>query len=292
MSILFDSFMKESISYDDLKSQVLLIHETGDYEGSGFNEKEIELLRKFGAGMIDDIINARIHKAEIIEKWKTFFRNEIAENHQKNTKKLVKLKEFNLNPFLDSYKANFLMGNNSPESIATALIYARSLGTSINTSFGTSLQKFCSNILSGFASTTSGIDIEFIDFVDGRKKYCQVKLGPNTINKDDVKTISDHFNAVRNLARTNHLDIGINDLIVGVFYGQNFELSTHYKNIMRNYPVYVGEEFWFRLTGDEEFYETLSNASNEIAAEYDGRELLREVIVKLAKKIEETTSSI
>lgn len=291
MSRPIERFMKELISYDELKSEITMIQETDNYNESGFNQKEVELLKKFGVEIIDDIIDARKHKAEIVEKWKMFFKNEIAENHRKNTMKLTRLKEFNLNPFLDSYKANFLMGNNSPESIATALIYARTLGTSINTSFGTSLQKFCSNILSGYASTTSGIDIEFIDFVDGRKKYCQVKLGPNTINKDDVKTISDHFNAVRNLARTNHLDIGINDLIVGVFYGESYELSTHYKNIMRNYPVYIGEEFWYRLTGDEDFYKTLSNASNEIASEYDGRELLREVISELAKKIEEVTSS-
>lgn len=57
------------------------------------------------------------------------------------------------------------------------IIEARSLGTSINTSFGTNLQKFCSDILSGYASTTSGIDIEFIDFIDGKRKYCQIKAG-------------------------------------------------------------------------------------------------------------------
>src|SRR5690606_17298596 len=99
------------------------------------------------------------------------------------------------NPFLDKYKAQFLTGNDSPESVAKALIYPRVLGTSINTTFGSKMQKFCSEVLEGFASTTSGIDIEFIDLVDGHRKYCQVKAGPNTINKDDVDTINRHFQA-------------------------------------------------------------------------------------------------
>ncbi|MEI3611152.1 PmeII family type II restriction endonuclease [Pseudogracilibacillus sp. SO30301A] len=61
------------------------------------------------------------------------------------------------------------------------------------------------------------MDIEFIDKLDGRKKYCQIKADPNTINHDDVTTIKNHFNGIRNLARTNNLQIGLNDLIVGVF---------------------------------------------------------------------------
>lgn len=49
---------------------------------------------------------------------------------------------------------------------------------------------------------------------------------PNTINKDDVKTIIDHFKGVKNLGRTNNLQIGLSDLIVGVFYGTNDELPA------------------------------------------------------------------
>lgn len=85
-----------------------------------------------------------IQRKTILEKSKSFFRDTIATNHLKNTKKLKKLKEFNVNPFLVSYLANFLTGNNKPESIAKALIYPRVLGTSINTSFGTNLQYFSS----------------------------------------------------------------------------------------------------------------------------------------------------
>lgn len=223
---------------------------------------------------------------QIIDNFKEFFQNEIAKNHIKNTIKLVKLTEFNLNPFLDKYKAKFLTGKADAYSIAKALVYARTLGSSINTSFGSQLQKYCSQILKGFGSTTQGIDIEFIDMLDGRKKYCQIKAGPNTINKDDITTIKNHFDGVRNLARTNNLDIGLNDLIVGVFYGTPDQLSSHYRTLDKDYPVIVGKEFWHRLTGHENFYEILSEAMEEIASEYDGTELLEEVIVQLAQGIE------
>jgi len=167
-------------------------------------------------------------------------------------------------------------------------VYPRVLGTSINTTFGNKLQKFCSTVLDGYASTTSGIDIEFVDLIDGRRKYCQVKAGPNTINKDDVKTISDHFTSVKNLARINNLSIGFNDLIVGVFYGTPKELSGHYKAINKHYPVIVGRDFWYRLTGDENFYTSLTDAIGDVASEYDGSQLIDDVITELAKEIKKS----
>jgi len=283
----FNKYINKEISFNEFNRQAVLIRENHDhYDALGLTESEYELYENLGEEALDTILAARIHKSEIIEKWKIFFRKEIAENHRKNTLKLSNLKEFNLNPFLDNYKANFLLGDSSAKSKATALVYARSLGTSINTTFGTNLQKFCSDILSGYASTTSGIDIEFKDFTDGRKKYCQIKAGPNTINKDDVKTISDHFTSIKNLARTNHLNINFDDLIVGVFYGKDEDLSNHYKKIKKEYPVYIGQDFWYRLTGDKNFYNELTAAIDEVASEYDGRELLDSVIEKLTAEIE------
>lgn len=133
-------------------------------------------------------------RQEILEKAKIFFRTRVANNHVRNTKKLKKISEFNINPFTLRYLANFAFGSNTPENMAKALLYPRILGTSITTTFGTQLQYFCNEVLASFASTTSGIDIEFIDALDGRRKYCQVKAGPNTINHDDIVTIINHFN--------------------------------------------------------------------------------------------------
>lgn len=226
-------------------------------------------------------------RQEILIKAKDFFKETVIESHKKNTAKCKKISTFNVNPFLVSYLANYLTGNNSPESLAKALVYPRVLGTSITTTFGNNMQKFCSYVLGGFASTTSGIDIEFIDQLDGQRKYCQIKSGPNTINKDDVDTIDNHFKAVRNLARTNGLRLSLDDLIVGVFYGTEKQLSVHYKKINETYPVVIGQDFWHRLTGDPHFYSALINAIGELAIEEDSSSLVAEVIEDLTKEIQE-----
>lgn len=287
MKTYFEKYIAGEISYSEFKKQAQQIKENSNYNILGLTASEFELYERLGEAALDDIISARIHKKEIMQNWKSFFRKEIAERHKKNTLKLSHLKEFNLNPFLDNYKANFLLGDSSAKSIATALVYARTLSSSINTTFGKSLQKFCSNILSGYASTTSGIDIEFIDFIDGRRKYCQIKAGPNTINKDDVKTIIDHFAAVKNLARTNNLNIGFNDLIVGVFYGEPKDLSNNYKKIQKEHPIHIGRDFWYRLTGDKNFYDELTSAIDEVVSEYDARTMLKNVISDLSQEIEQ-----
>lgn len=133
-------------------------------------------------------------KQSIIESGKQYFREIIIPNHLKNLHAL-KLKSFKVNPFLVNYLAAFLCGNTEPKSLAKALVYPRILGTSINTSFGQNVQIFISSLaeVAGSASGIDGIDIEFIDALDGRKKYCQCKAGPETINKDDVATILGHF---------------------------------------------------------------------------------------------------
>lgn len=226
------------------------------------------------------------NKDEILEGAKNWFRETIVENHAKNALKLVDASQFIINPFLAVYLANFLTGNSSNESIAKALVYARVLGTSINTSFGQNIQKFISEVLDGFGSTTSGIDIEFIDQIDQRKKYCQLKAGPNTINKDDVETIAGHFKAVKNLARTNSIQLSFDDMVVGLVYGEDSELSAHYKRISKDYdyPVYAAREFWYRLTGDNDFYEDLIGAIGSVAKETDHSHTLNEIISLLSKE--------
>lgn len=223
----------------------------------------------------------------LLTRAKTFFRNEIVQAHiTVGCKKASQLKNYNVNPFLFKYLANFLKGNDNARSIAEALVLPRVLGSSINTSFGMRIQKLISELFEGFGSTTSGIDIEFIDSVDGRKKYCQLKSGPNTINFDDVVTISNHFSGIINLARTNNLNIGVNDMIVGVIYGEPSELSSHYKKINEKYPVIIGQDFWYRITGKDDFYFDLIDAVGEVALEMDGTNVLSQTIDTLSKEIE------
>lgn len=229
-----------------------------------------------------------IQRRQIIENAKTFFRSEIVQSHIDGAcKRASKLSEYNVNPFLFKYLANFLTGNDDSESIARALVLPRILGSSITTSFGMKIQSLISYLFQGLGSTTQGIDIEFNDAIDGRKKYCQLKAGPNTINHDDVTTIINHFNGVRMLARTNNLNVGINDMIVGVVYGEDEELSSHYKRIGNTYPVIIGKDFWHRLTGKEDFYFELIDAIGEVALEVDASKVVDQTIKTLAKEIEE-----
>lgn len=215
----------------------------------------------------------------------TWFRTIILPNHLANTAKLKQSKEFDINPFLASYLAVFMTGELSPESIAKALTYPRALGSSITTSFGQNMQKFITDVLvNAFGSTTQGIDIEFSDCVDGRKKYCQVKLGPNTINKDDVATIHGHFKSVRNLGRTNNVTVRQDDMVIGILYGITGQESNHYKKLSNehDYALFIGKDFWHRLTGAEDFYDRLIHEISQVAKEANGKKLLDDVVTKLA----------
>jgi hypothetical protein len=179
-----------------------------------------------------------------------------------------------------------LTGNDDSESIAKALVLPRILGSSINASFGMKIQSLISFLFQGLGSTTQGIDIEFIDAIDGRKKYCQLKAGPNTINHDDVTTIINHFNGVRSLARTNNLNVGIHDMIVGVVYCEESDLSSHYRRIGNTYPIHIGKNFWHRLTGKDDFYFELIDAIGEVALEVDASKVVEQTIKTLAIEIE------
>lgn len=229
-------------------------------------------------------------KQQIIESGKTYFRDKIIPNHLKGLQSL-KLKDFKINPFLVNYLAAFLCGDTEPESLAKALVYPRILGTSINTSFGQNIQIFISQLaeVAGNASGIDGIDIEFVDALDGRKKYCQCKAGPQTINKDDVATILGHFTHLQNKARLDRMDVNIGDMIVGVLYGETEELSGNYKNIDKTCPVYCGSEFWEHLTGDKQFYHRLAKAFGEVVEEdnIDGSHMILSKIKEIAKEIEE-----
>lgn len=225
-------------------------------------------------------------KKAIIESGKDYFRASIIPNHLKNLQKL-RLKDFDINPFLINYLAAFLCGDVTPHSIAQALVYPRILGTSLNTSFGQNIQIFISQLaeIAGNASGIDGIDIEFTDAIDGRKKYCQCKAGPQTINKDDVDTILGHFKRLIGKARLDRFPLQMDDMIVGVLYGDR--ISANYKTIATTYPVYCGAEFWEHLTGDPIFYHQLAKAFGEVVEEdgIDGSSLILAKVNDIAEEI-------
>jgi hypothetical protein len=229
----------------------------------------------------------KLEKDGILNRAKSWMLEYIVTPHVKNTKKLACLDEIKINPFLWPYLANYYCGDSSYRSLATVAVLPRVLGTSITTSFGIQMQSFISKVLNtSFGSTVHGIDIEFVDSIDGRRKYCQVKSGPQALNKDDIETISNHFKGIKNLAKTNRLPLQTNDLVLGLLYGEEKELNPFVKKLAQDYEVYIGEEFWYRLTGDKEFYYDLAKAMAEVAETVNSQALVDNTIERLAEDIE------
>lgn len=225
-------------------------------------------------------------RTALLDEAKNFFRDTIVVNHASKLRTLSKISTYNYNPFLVRYLAKFFTGQDDSISIAKVLLYPRILGTSINTSFGQNIQKFCSQVLKKYGSAIPGIDIEFIDFSDGRRKYCQIKAGPDTINKDDVVTIVGHFNAIKGIARTNNLDLRATDLVIGTLYGIEKELNGNYKKLQQSYEVIVGREFWTRLTGDKNLYIDLIKTFCQVADDVDGKKKIKKTLSLLSEDID------
>ncbi|MXN92697.1 restriction endonuclease [Flavobacterium sp. Sd200] len=202
-------------------------------------------------------------------------------------RKHSKLREYKINPIVVKYLSKVLVNDYTPEAVAKALYYPRVLGTSINTSFGTSIQKMF--VILGIAegSVIPGMDIEFIDKIDGRKKWCQLKSGPNTINSGDVKPMIEEFSKTIRLARTNTALQGVsnNDFVVGVLYGDTSQLSRHYKIINDIHPVFIGRDFWYRLTGFQEFYDKLVVALHITISNLEANDFFNEGLNQLTDEV-------
>lgn len=225
---------------------------------------------------------------ELITKIVEFFRVNIFEKHiTSSLTNNSKLRSYNINPIVVKYLSKILENNYSPEGVAKALYYPRVLGTSINTSFGTQIQNMFVDLQIAEGSLIKGMDIEFVDKIDNRKKWCQLKSGPNTINSEDVNPLIKKFTDTINLARTNKAlnNIRNTDFIVGVLYGEEAELSMHYKNINNLHPVIVGRDFWHRLTGHPEFYIGLVESLHVSINNLDTQNFIHEGCNQLAEEI-------
>lgn len=197
---------------------------------------------------------------ELIQEVVGYFEENIFKNHiEASLQRNAELKSYNINPIVVKYLSRVLEDDYTAKGVAKALYYPRVLGTSINTSFGTRIQNMFVDLNLASGSLIKGIDIEFVDQIDKRKKWCQLKSGPNTINSGDVKPLITKFTNIIRLGRTNNAFRGIinTDFIVGVLYGESEDLSMHYKTIDATHPVIIGKDLWHRITGYPNFYNGL-----------------------------------
>ena len=155
-----------------------------------------------------------MNENELLKIVTKYFEEKIFDNHKINSlKNHSKLKSYKINPILVKYLSKILENDFSSIGIAKALYLPRVLGTSINTSFGTRIQNMFVELQLADGSLIKGMDIEFVDKIDNRKKWCQLKSGPNTINSEDVNPLLKKFSTVANLARTNQINLNNSDLI-------------------------------------------------------------------------------
>jgi len=228
-----------------------------------------------------------MNENELLEIITDYFEENILENHKKNVlKDHSKLKSYKINPIIVKYLSKVLEDNYSPLGIAKALYFPRVLGTSITTSFGTRIQRMFVELGLADGSLIPEMDIEFIDKLDNRRKYCQLKSGPNTINSGDVNPLLRKFSKVANLSRTNAMNLNNSDLILGVLYGSEEQLSQHYKKIDETYPVIIGVDFWHRLTGFPNFYNKLVANLDTMILNIDTENFFEQGYIELANEIE------
>ena len=226
---------------------------------------------------------------ETIKEIVGYFKTYIFENHiTASINNHSKLKNYNINPIVVKYLSKVLENDYTPIGVAKALYYPRVLGTSINTSFGTRIQNMFVDLKIAEGSLIKGMDIEFVDKIDNRRKWCQIKSGPNTINSEDVSPLIRKFTDTINLARTNKAFTNINntDFIVGVLYGEQNELSMHYKIIDKTHPVIIGKDFWHRVTGFPKFYDGLVENLQLLIENLDTQDFINKGVEELAKEIE------
>jgi len=228
-----------------------------------------------------------MQERELLDAIKVYFKEKIFDNHKKIAlRDHTKLKSYNINPIIVKYLSKVLEDDFTPQGIAKALFFPRVLGTSINTSFGTRIQNMFVELGLANGSLIKGMDIEFDDQVDGRKKWCQLKSGPNTINSEDVNPLLKKISTVANLAKTNGIALNNTDLIVGVLYGDESQLSQHYKKIDQTHPVVVGKEFWHCVTGFPDFYDKLVSELDNLILQIDNEDFFERGYKALAIEVE------
>ena len=71
-----------------------------------------------------------------------------------------------------------------------------------------------------------------------------------------------------------------------LLYGEPWQKSGFIKQVEADYTVSIGQDFWYRFTGDKKFYSQLINAIAEVAQDLNLKSMVSKVIDELAKDIE------
>ncbi|WP_312365570.1 PmeII family type II restriction endonuclease, partial [Sphingobacterium sp.] len=162
---------------------------------------------------------------------------------------------YSANPFLLPYLSKIIEGEYNQRGIAKALFLPRVLMSSITTSFGAHIKQILvNNNLAESRSNRSNI-ISFIDQVTHQYTGCVIKAGPNTINSGDKSGIRTSLNGIQ----------GVEHRVIGVIYGSENDLNQNYLRLQEEYEIFIGVDFWYRITGYEDFYVNLGERLRDLS---------------------------
>jgi len=221
-----------------------------------------------------------------LRRAKAFFEKKLIPASLDKIKECKDPKVFNkTNPFMKLLQAKLMFGDTSQRSLAAALVNLR-IGDSLATIYGEKIQDLCVRVL-GAKGFGNGFDIKFVDAIDGRTKYCQLKSGPVTLSPSAPQAITEKFFDFIKSNRKNKASIPLTDCVVGVTFGEPSMLSSHYKKIEKyGFPIYVGKDFWHRISGDDGFYVKLQAAFSDAVQKAGVEGVIKAVVDQLCKNPE------
>ncbi len=180
------------------------------------------------------------------------------------TSLLSKIDEINLtevlkkkNPYL--YRAKAMQ---SADEIVEAILSAF-VSSSEETIFGNVFfEPIAKAVSGGNKALAEGIDIMVEDDENNVMHAIAVKSGPSVFNADSKKRQEQNFNAAHKLATQAHLAY---DPIIGYSYGKK---RSSKRGTPKIYRELAGQDFWYELTGDKDFYKKIISYMGDLPEKY------------------------
>jgi hypothetical protein len=182
-----------------------------------------------------------------------FVGEHINEFHQKRIEKLKTLKLNRVlkrkNPYLFKAK-NVVTAEQLVKGILDAHLSSQEEGI-----FGEFLEKLAifvnQKVYNGQKSSAEGIDLEF---TEGNTRYIvSIKSGPNWGNSSQIKRLENNFKKAKRILRTNSKQSHI-AAVNGCCYGRYGQGGAYDKG---HYIKICGQDFWYFISGDEDFYQDI-----------------------------------
>lgn len=184
-------------------------------------------------------IDEQAVEAAIAHSLEVFYNSLLDKINSVNINDILKRK----NPYL--YRAKAIQ---SASEIVESVL-AATVSSSEETIFGNCFFEPLAIAASGGSKALAeGIDIMIEDKEENTVYAIAVKSGPSVFNADSKKRQEQNFNAARKLAQQAK---AIYEPIIGYCYGKKRSTGRGRPTI---YKELAGQDFWYELTGDPDFY--------------------------------------